>query len=1153
MGPKKHGSDLAFTGERVVPGRTAQFLVLEHLVRYAFASQFAAASKILDVGCGTGYGASLLAQKATSVVGIDNSPKAINYAQSNYGRANLSFSLGDCRSLPFRERFFDLVVMFEVIEHVVEQQRTLSEIQRVLAPKGVLILSTPNAAGPTKIIEDVNPFHFKELTETELLELLRPHFAHARLLYQHELSASSIQAPAAAKDDPIALAEDFSLPSAAKYFIAVCSARAARVSTGRTMGVGGIDHQIASIKDLQKSIQEIQVLNQQLKENEREYAKTLFAHQRDLEAKQGAIDSLNRQMKENEREYAKTLFAHQRDLEAKQGAINTLDRLMKENEREYAKTLFAHQRDLEAKQGAIDSLNRQMKENEREYAKTLLAHQRDLEAKQGAIDSLVRQREERERDYAEDMADHAEAIRNKDQLVTELERTHREEIAARDRQLAELEIQNTLRKIELEWLYHWIPTNRLARKLLFGKNLRNRVLAKLHFPSGTGQPNPSVVSVDQEKAGRDALKGRPLEFETPTEPEVSIIIPVYDGSDLTFQCLKSLITHTSDVKYEVLVVDDSSRDATQQMLSQIKGLRVFRNEENRGFILSCNRGAEEARGKYLLFLNNDTTVTPHWLKELRDTLESEPRAGAVGAKLIYHDRRLQEAGSILWRDGSALGYGRGDDPGKPEYLYLREVDYCSAACMLVRRGLFQELGGFDVRYVPAYYEDADLCMGLREKGYKVLFQPRAIVHHHEYSSSSPDRSKNLMEANQLRFAEKWRARLQNHYEYGLPNVLFARESRDQARILVVDDRVPTPDAGSGYPRAYALLNMLAELDYRVTLFPAGDPAPYQPYLSLLQQRGVEVFFEKTDFAAFTAERKGFYDLVLVSRPHNFQKTYTSIKEFFPNAGLIYDAEALFFVREELKAKAKGETLSPAEHDDAVRAELSLMNLADAIICVSESEKNFICQKSGAEPSRIFVWGHPLSPQPTPKAFRERKDVLFVGAFPVPDSPNEDAVVYFIKEVLPQIEKELDCTFSIVGAQPPVSVQRHQSSRVKVLGYVKDLSEFYNDFKVFVVPHRYSAGIPWKLSEAMSRGIPAVISPLTAVQLALTDGKEALVGSTPSEFASRVVRLYKDEALWNEIRANALDFVQKFNDPLSFKKQLDEIIRSSLPQPVRERT
>jgi SAM-dependent methyltransferase len=363
---------LAFTGERVVPGVTPRALVLEHLLRYRFAATLVnAVSKVLDVGCGTGYGAALLAEKAAGVVGIDSAWEAIQYARGNYFQQNLSFACADCRDLPFRDHSFDQAVLFEVIEHISEQTRCLSEIRRVLTPEGMLILSTPNAASPTKEIEEANPFHKRELQEQELLELLRPHFGHVQLLYQHEVSASSIEASASTSDSRSAeVVEDFCLDSAPKYFIAVCSRQRIPLPSKKLLAMGGIEHQVAIVQELRQQQREIEALRQWGEEKERD----------------------------------------------------------------------------------IEALRQWGEEKERDYARNLAAHQ----------EVIARLKEEVARLVGE---------------VTALER----EIAARDAKLAELENENARRRMELEWLYRWLPTNRLARKLLYGRDLRRRVLRRLGF------------------------------------------------------------------------------------------------------------------------------------------------------------------------------------------------------------------------------------------------------------------------------------------------------------------------------------------------------------------------------------------------------------------------------------------------------------------------------------------------------------------------------------------------------------------------------------------------------------------------------------------------------------------------------------------------
>jgi SAM-dependent methyltransferase len=387
---------LMFTGERVVPGKSPPFLLLEHLVRYRFAAHLSSGLKVLDVGCGTGYGTSILAEKAGQAVGIDSDQETIHYANRVYSRPNLRFTVADCRYLPFADGLFGLAVSFEVIEHIDEQDQCLDEIRRVLSRDGVLILSTPNASRSTKVIEEANPFHYRELAEDEFKELLGRHFDHVDLLYQHELSASSIQATAPERTEPVEIVEDFVSPPLAKYFIAVCGTRPAAVSRRRSLGIGGIEHQIAITQDVRQAQTEVAALLRQREENEREHARNLAVHRQE-------IDSLKKE---------------------------------------------------------IEALHRQREENEREHARNLAAHRQEIDSLKKEIEALHRQREEKECEYARNL----EIIRHQGE------------------QIAVLEEQCATQRIELEWLYRWIPVNRLVRRLLFGRNLRSRLRSIFHTP-----------------------------------------------------------------------------------------------------------------------------------------------------------------------------------------------------------------------------------------------------------------------------------------------------------------------------------------------------------------------------------------------------------------------------------------------------------------------------------------------------------------------------------------------------------------------------------------------------------------------------------------------------------------------------------------------
>jgi GT2 family glycosyltransferase len=247
------------------------------------------------------------------------------------------------------------------------------------------------------------------------------------------------------------------------------------------------------------------------------------------------------------------------------------------------------------------------------------------------------------------------------------------------------------------------------------------------------------------------------------QPSVSVVIPTFNRSDLVRTCLQTLDeTRPAGFQIEVVVVDDGSDSAEAAELDALDA-KVVRNERNLGFLASANRGAAEATGDYLLFLNNDTILLPGWLPPLVRTFQDRTDAGAVGGKLVFPDGTLQEAGGIVYADGSAANYGRGDpNPEAPLYSFLREVDYVSGSMLLTPRSLFERLGGFDDVYGFGYYEDADYCFRIRESGLRVYFQPESVIVHREGGSAGTDiasGAKQFQSRNRPIFVDRWRHRL----------------------------------------------------------------------------------------------------------------------------------------------------------------------------------------------------------------------------------------------------------------------------------------------------------------------------------------------------------------------------------------------------------
>ena len=257
-----------------------------------------------------------------------------------------------------------------------------------------------------------------------------------------------------------------------------------------------------------------------------------------------------------------------------------------------------------------------------------------------------------------------------------------------------------------------------------------------------------------EAAGRITLPA-------PSQPRATIVIPAFNNLRFTLECLAALAAAGDLGETETLVIDDASSDATPEILPRVAGLRIVRNEENLGFIRTCNRAIEEARGEVLVFLNNDVQVRPGWLPPLLTALQ-DPEVGAAAPKMLFPDGRLQEAGARINRDGTSEMIGLFQDPDQPRWNVPREVDYASGACLALRRKDFAALEGFDTYFAPAYCEDADLCFRLRDRGLKIVYEPASvIVHHLSVTANSIDAGykHRLATRNQQRFVERWAAKL----------------------------------------------------------------------------------------------------------------------------------------------------------------------------------------------------------------------------------------------------------------------------------------------------------------------------------------------------------------------------------------------------------
>lgn len=608
-------------------------------------------------------------------------------------------------------------------------------------------------------------------------------------------------------------------------------------------------------------------------------------------------------------------------------------------------------------------------------------------------------------------------------------------------------------------------------------------------------------------------------------PKISVIIPVYGMIGHTLNCLKSIADNPPKVSFEIIVIDDKSQDGSVHWLRKINKIRLLENSKNLGFIRSCNSAAHEARGEFLHFLNNDTFVTAGWLDNLYETFFNFSNVGLVGSKLIYPDGSLQEAGGILWNDGSAWNYGNRGESNKPEYSYARQVDYCSGASLLIRKATFHNFNGFDELFLPAYCEDSDLAMKISSSGQKVIYQSNSIVFHLEGGTSGTDLEvgpKAFQVINSGKLADRWSEALSTHN----PNGLNPTNEKDRfriGRVLVLDHDVPQPDRDAGSLTAVNMMILLREFGYQVT-FASGNGLNYHgKYVPLLQKLGIEVLYQPYvhSLQGHLETTSNEYDLALIFRPLVAEESISIIRSFSPGTRILYHTVDLHFLRLEREGELLGDELSQVNAEKFKKLELSLVRDADLSIVHSQVEFD-ILRKLDVDTEKLMVFPLLLNMPKIHTRFDERSGIVFFGNFN--HAPNTDAIQYFCKEVFPHIRKmNPGITLTIIGSNVNKKIISLAAENIIVKGFIEDLDEAICQHRLSIAPLRYGAGIKGKVGKSLACGTPVVASSIAAEGMGLRDKTGVIVADDQIAFAEAVCKLYGDKLAWDELSASGRDF------------------------------
>ena len=1126
---------MEFTGERYIPEQSNAELYDEHVLRYEFAKQFAKNKIVLDAACGEGYGSNLLASQAQYVYGIDLSVETIESAKSKYKNGNMEFICASIEQLPLEDHLIDTIVSFETIEHVsvAVQQNFFKEVKRVLKPDGMLVISTPNKAIYSDLYNYKNDFHVKEFYIDEFEKELRQHFSHVVMLEQSFEIVSMIYA------EQVQMSEIQSQKlQNAKYVVGVCSDR--EIDISQMTGSSALAKSENYLK-LRKRILQLQDEEESRNKHiahldkEIEFCRTevtrLNIHIENLSAWGQSLDSENTVLK-NERENNLSAIAELNtriaDKETEITHLMNIITAAKQSEEQLQQQIDAIKTELNDKQGHIELLL----ESERKLQRQVQELQTDINNKQGHIELLLESDRKLEQIYQSTgwkvltkcygMRDSLFPQGSKRRFVLKLAKNFIKKPGV------------YLRKL------NWANVKKLRYYAAAEgmDNLSNRLDA---FDEKYTETQTELVEVQQVEVQKQY---ETLVFPKVENPIVSIIIPVYNQFHYTYACLKSILENTQDVSYEVIIADDVSTDKTMEIGDIIKNITVVRNEQNLRFLLNCNNAARYARGKYIHFLNNDTQVQEKWLSSLVQLIESDESIGMVGSKLVYPDGRLQEAGGILWRDGSAWNYGNGADPSAPEYNYVKEADYISGASIMISKKLWEQLGGFDEHFVPAYCEDSDLAFTVRKAGYKVMYQPLSVVVHCEGVSNGTDLDSGLKAyqvENSKKFYEKWKDVLEAEHYPNAENVFTARDkSREKKCVLIVDHYVPHFDKDAGSKTVYQYIKLFCQSGYNVK-FIGDNFYRHEPYTTILEQLGVEVLvgnYYANHWKDWVKANAKHIDFVFLNRPH-IAVNYIDFIRKNTNAKIMYYGMDLHFLREMREYELTGNQELKKSAEEWKKKELDIMRSVDVVYYLSEVEISIIHEldstiNANLLPIYIFEMIDKLNYNST-----QRKDLMFIGGFV--HRPNADAVLWFHDEIWPIVKgKNKNIKIFILGSNPPDEIKNLNSEDFIIKGFVSDeeLDQIYSQIRLSVVPLRYGAGIKGKVVEAMQHQVPVITTTVGAEGLDV-EGKVLCVEDEASLFANRIIELYDDAELLADYSKREVKFINDNFTIAAAKKILDE--------------
>jgi GT2 family glycosyltransferase/glycosyltransferase involved in cell wall biosynthesis len=600
--------------------------------------------------------------------------------------------------------------------------------------------------------------------------------------------------------------------------------------------------------------------------------------------------------------------------------------------------------------------------------------------------------------------------------------------------------------------------------------------------------------------------------------KASVIVPTLGRIDLLFNLLVSMANSSISTPIEVIVSDDASSIDVSILNFFFPAVIFMASEENRGFLRNVNTAAKSARGDYFVIANNDMIIHRRALDELIRVLDEHAEAGVVGGLVLSKDGTVQECGGAVWADGTAWNLFRGqpDTTGMPKNV--REVDYTSGCWLATRKSTWLALNGFSDELAPAYCEDLDYCLKVRQSGQRVLVNPHSRVTHFEGQTMGTDTSsksdgKRFQEINQRKILNKWKKVLPSLYA---PNGSLSPQFRGYKYLkpiaLIYDHYCPEPDRDAGSKTVFEFVAAICKAQAYYPIFvPMNNH--YSKYAVQLEQMGVEVIhgdgWERLE--RLISDRADQIALTVCSRL-GVAKHFQWHIERSAGKKLVYIQD----VEEIRHATALG-VVSDSDASTIYRRHVETWRrtyeLFDHVLTCSAAETEHLSQHLSMPVTTIS----PNRATPEVPATRAGGtcEMLFVGS--MNHYPNLTGIEWFVTSVLPSIRQLIpDATLHLVGSgfetctwlQVPGVVLHGQVSESTLLF-------LYSMCNLAVAPLLEGAGTKGKVVEALSQGKPCIGTAIAfqglgdVLDLLPQQLRSNMTGSDDS-LAARVVKYCKSQ-------------------------------------------